>query len=337
MRPKVLIIGQHLTSRTEALRDFYKDPYIIALGSSFAKRENHFYKDKHYVRKCFPTVLGAFISYIFATIEALIRFKKRYDIVIGISHFPGLIGVILRKLRITEHNIYYAIDYYAETGSLLNRLFIKLENAVDRFNCRNSEVWDISPRIGEARGYSGKIVPLGYNRSFFRYKSPRKKSIVFVGVVSKGQGLELLKYLPKDIQVKIIGTGHYLNEIAKNLNNQDRCFRLYNFIEDERRLLDVISSSSVGFSMWSEKLNSYYGDPGKTKLYSVCGLPVIVSNHTIYSEIISKYKAGKAINYDKDELISSFAEIMDNYTFYKRNAAYVASKYCDADKIFGAL
>ncbi len=101
-------------------------------------------------------------------------------------------------------------------------------------------------------------------------------------------------------------------------------------------LLDIISKADIGISLWKEKGNNYYGDPGKTKLYSACGLPVIMTDNTPYADIIRETNAGLVINYDKYELEKAILEIKDNYEYFKSNVKKTW-KYINADELYRNL
>jgi len=384
---KVLIIGQHLTSRTEAVRDYLlkksDDVLVIGLGSAFIeKKENNvsYYKDGKlkykrafkigFLRKITPlslTIALTFLFYILHIIVSLFIFRKKFDCYIGISHFSGLMGVVLKKFGICKKNIYYAIDYYKfdRSDNKIAQILPRMANFIGKIAVLYSdEVWDISSRIKDGREKfdnlkydtykdKHKIVPLGYSEKFFRNKDIEnidRHSIVYVGIVVQNQGLELiLEVLPSlitfspRINIKIIGTGPFLNDFKYKVDEEKMSsyFKFYGFIEDEEKMLNVVASSAVGISLWNNvdnrASNAYYGDPGKTKLYSVCGLPVIVDNLTVYSEIVAKYKAGIAIDYNKEALIDAIKKLFSDdiaYNEYKNNAIAVANNYCNAQKIF---
>ncbi|MDP8233785.1 MAG: glycosyltransferase [Candidatus Saelkia tenebricola] len=338
---KILVIGQKLVSRIEAVRDYLlsrgHSVSVIGLQSAFIKKR----------RK--PLVF-VFSFYIIKVIFSVIVFRKRFDLCIGVSHFSGMMGVVLTKLGICKKSIYYCIDHYKGEGWLYT-----LQNAIDRWTTLHSDkVWDISDRIVEARKldfglYKNKhtIVPVGYDPTFFRYNEGIDRySIVFVGVMQKGHGLELMletlpfliKIFPK-INIRIIGRGPFLDEFKGMVKERglEKYYKIYGFIEDTDEMLDVVASCAVGIAVWSDIGNSYYGDSGKTKLYSVCGLPVIVSNFVIYSEAVIKCKAGIAIEGNKEALINAVKELFSNdnlYWEYKKNAKIAANDYCSSYKIF---
>lgn len=394
-----LISGQHLTSRTEAVRDFLvsriKTVSVIGLGSfALNKKENHafFYEEgalrrhfvfNHNVLKLIKDrdilILCTFIFYCLDIVRSLFIFRRKFDLFIGVSQSSGLLGLILKSMGICERCIYYAIDYYApyrqedikeyyKCFSRFEGLFNRLANWVDRLIITYAdEVWDISTRIEEGRiklgyqeegkrSYKKKVAPLGYDREFFRYRPIDKidrYSIVFVGVVTDRQGLELmleampslLDIMPK-LNVKIVGTGPFLPAFKEMVRSRHMhsYFKFYGFVEDIGEMLDIIASCAVGVSVWDDKrdkiVQAYYGDPGKTKLYSTCGLPVVVSNFTEYSGVIAQHKAGVAVSYDSAELANALKEILADdkrYSECKANAVFVAKEYCSSEKIFSRV
>lgn len=394
-RDQVIIIGQHLTSRTEAVRDYLKKKVqgvsVISLGSyAVSKKENHaFYYEKGILKQhhIFPhkilkktnfyplLILFTLFFYFLDIVRSLILFKKKFAVCIGISHFSGLIAIILKLLKICKKSIYYTIDYYAPHKkedynkpyagvNWFDQILLKMFNYIDKLTVKYADaVWDISPRIKNARLKFGrikkekyqekrKIVPLGYSPAFFRNQTVNKInrfSIVFAGVVVESQGLELIlevlpalrKIMPK-IKIRVIGTGPFLPRFKTLVYKKKLAsyFKFYGFVEEVNKMLEIIASSAVGISLWNPKaliLNAFYGDPGKTKLYSVCGLPVVTSNFTVYSQIIKKNKAGMAINYDTKELFKALKKILlkdKDYGQYKKRAILVAKKFCNSEKIF---
>lgn len=340
---KILVMGQKIVSRTEAVRDYLisrgHDVSVIGLKSAYTgkKKRNN---------------LGLIFSgYILKVIFSVIWLRKRFDLCIGISHFSGMVGVVLTKLGICKKSIYYCIDHYKGDGWKWIA-----QNAGDRWAALHSdELWDISTRITLARGLSTvryainyKVVPLGYDPTYFRNsKEIDRYSLVFVGVMKAGHGLEmtldilpsLIKDFPK-IKVKVIGRGPFLDKFIGMVRerNLGKYYRFYGFIQDTHKMLDIVANSAIGLAVWSKIGNCYYGDSGKTKLYSVCGLPVIVSDFVIYAEVIAKYRAGIAIkSNDKDALVSAIKEILVNdshYQEYKKNAVLVGQEHCNSYKIF---
>jgi glycosyltransferase involved in cell wall biosynthesis len=392
----ILILGQHLTSRTEAVRDYLlakaAEVYVIGIGSfAVNKKENHAFSfrngalEKHrvfthrilkYLKSRAPLISMTFLLYCVDIVRSLMMFGKRFDVYIGISQFSGIIGVLLKKARLCKKFVYYTIDYYVPHRkedcsnpflgcSRFDTFLLKLSILIDSLAVSSAdEVWDISPRIEEARiAYGGgkgygkkkKIVPLGYDAGFFRCQESAdidRFSVVFVGVTLASQGLELiLDIIPElssvipEVTVKVVGRGPFLPQFKEMVaaRGLSKYFKFYGFIEDVDEMLEVVAKSAVGVSVWDDRnnriLNAYYGDPGKTKLYSVCGLPVVVSDITVYAGIVSRYNSGVAIQYDSRQLLEALKRILADenaYLEFKKNAVRTAREYCASGKLFDA-
>jgi len=149
-------------------------------------------------------------------------------------------------------------------------------------------------------------VPLSYPPSYFRFGGiyyPNK--LVFVGL--NPYGLELLK----NLDYTWLGNGKVPLEI----------------------LLSDLSKYGIGISLWKDRGNNWYGDPGKTKLYSACGLPVIMTDNTPYAKIIKETHAGLVIDYNEDSLRYAIKKLLGNYSHYKNNVRKTWP-YINADEVF---
>lgn len=386
---RVLVMGQHFTSRTEAIRDYLlsrvNNVYVIAFGSPFLNKiENHFffYEDNHLKRHVVFShpiiskvrfhglrVMATFSAYCLDIAKSLFLIRRKVDLAIGVARFSGFICSVIKLFGLFKQSIYYSIDYYLPVGRirLFDRFFVCISDIAEKFIILLSiEVWDISRRISKARSllrgillrdYTHKlrVVPLGYSNTFFRNKERSesdKYSLVFAGVVVEGQGLELIAdILPElkkefpSIKIKIIGTGPYLPVFRRKVEESGigDSFLFYGFIEEIGKMLDVISTSGVGVSLWNKENNGanfYFGDPGKTKLYSVCGLPVIVSKETVYAKIVGDNCCGLAIGYRRQELLKAVKALFSDesvYKKYKMNTLATARDYCSSEKIFSQV
>lgn len=247
------------------------------------------------------------------------KFKWRKDVIIGISAFFGFWAWLLARLT-NRKVIYYCIDFYSDKviEGLFDRLFIYTERLMDKFLIKHCDKrWIISERIREGRqkygnyDYEGNniIIPLCYPPNYFRFNEHPlyKNTIVFIGL--DPYGLELL---PKNTDFIWLGKGKLL---------------------PLKELLDKLSNCGIGISLWKEKGNNYYGDPGKTKLYSVCGLPVIMTDNTPYAKIIDDTNAGLLIPYDKEYLKQAINDMLYNYDYFKNNVKKTW-EYINVDEIF---
>jgi len=250
------------------------------------------------------------------TLEYVANKFKWQDVVIGISAWYGFWAWVYG--RITKRRVvYYCIDFYSPeiADNFLDSIFIWLATKMDWFlNKVVDEVWDISDRISEGRtqfgGYLSQsiIVPLSYPPSYFRFnESGVKNKLTYVGLTP--YGLELIPYWIDFVWLKNLPLEELLNELCK---------------------------CGIGISMWEKKGNNYYGDPGKTKLYSACGLPVIMTENTPYAKVIEETKAGLVVAYDTYSLQVAIKRILKNYDFYKSNVKKTW-RHINSDEVFRNL
>jgi glycosyltransferase involved in cell wall biosynthesis len=334
--------------------------YESAVLKSEFKISNFRIKDYKWYRQ--PFIILVFMVNWLSTIHCLIKLKKRYDIYIGISYTFALLGCILKKIKVVKSLLYYCTDYYIPNSRFdFNAFFVRLINILDYFTVKNSDyIWDVSPQISEYReeiggikkeSYRNILVPLGYSRSLSRFKpleEINRWDIGFVGTITASQGLqllvetmtEILKELPQ-IKVKVIGEGQFLEELKKSVSEKGlhNYFTFYGFIKEDAKLLDILCSCAIGIALWNYSLddkNIICADPGKTKLYALCGLPIITTRYCSLSAEIISHKAGIIIDYNKDDFKKAIAYLMhsdEKLKEFKINSFRLGQTYI-SDNIF---
>ena len=256
------------------------------------------------------------------------------NVVIGVSCYYGFWAWLLSRL-LRKKCIYYCIDFYTYRvkKDFLDGFSIWAAMQMDKFLVHHADIcWDISERINYGRfelgfyssdvqerrknyigeideGKKGKdrIIPLSYPHTYFRYtEQVDKKLLVFVGLDPYGVDI-----MPPEIKFQWLGNGKM----------------------PWYELLNKTALAGIGISCWPIHGNNFYGDPGKTKLYSACGLPVIMTENTPYADIIEKTKAGIIVKYDLEDVRKACHKIWKNYKFYKRNVKKTW-EYIDADRVF---
>jgi glycosyltransferase involved in cell wall biosynthesis len=224
---------------------------------------------------------------------------------------------------------------------------------LDCFCAKNSDaVWDLSPAITRARDINMKssrkappkiIVPLTYSSKLLNIRplnEIERWTIAFVGTLNELQGLqllieaipEILRYLP-NILVRIIGDGPYAGELKKMVNESglNKHFVFYGFVEKESDVVNIISRCAIGVAPYvpTPENNAMAADPGKTKLYAFCGLPVITTK--ISSGLLVESKgAGIAIDYDPHECAKAVVKLLQDDQIlveYRKNANLFAQFY----------
>ena len=371
-----MVAGQLKTSRTETLENYYRDKVnslsVIGISNPFAVKglARCTLYEKGQIIKEFPLfsvqlrgvywlnqlLMGpVFLLYTLSMLRAVLKLKRKFDLFIGIACFSTLFGILLKKLGIVKNVVYYTLDYYPmpiklHINSLINRSIWHL----DKYCCKNSLlVWNISPRISEARKklmkfssneYRHALAPLTYGENLLRFRSLgeiEKDTIVFVGTISWNQGLqlvveampELLKIKP-ELKIRVIGKGPSekgIKDIISSKGLNDR-FVFHGFVEKEETLFDIVSRCAIGICPWTNDAdnNVIYADPGKPKLYAFCGVPIIITRVTAVAEEIGEFGAGLAIDYDKQQFINAVLKILndsDSLERYRKRSYAFAQKY----------
>jgi len=373
---KILIAGQVLTSRTETVGDYFKDRAkclgVIGISNPYAIKglaRGTLYEDGE-TKKEFSLLsiqlkgiywisqilMGpVFFIYVFSMLKAVLRFKKKFDLFIGIACFSTLFGLLLKKLGIVKHVIYYTLDYYPLPSKFgVNTLINRTIWCLDKYCCCHAGlVWNITPRIADAREklmnfsrdkYNHITVPLTYREKLLRFKplsEIEEDTLVFVGTLSNSQGLqlvveampELIKLKPS-IKIRVIGKGFDGQAIKDMVKKRglDEQFIFHGFIEKEEEMLEIISRASVGICPWTNEAdnNVIYADPGKPKIYAFCGIPIIITRVTAIAWEIEKDEAGIAIDYDVRQFIDAVMKILkDKHTLqrYRKKSYSFASQY----------
>lgn len=309
----------------------------------------------------YPMMSISFIVYIFAVLKSLLKLGCKFEIFIGIATFSITIGFILKKMRLVNKVIYYCIDYYPPPQSIgFNRLVNIIYKKIDIAAVKRADiVWEISPFIQNARqqyskvpddSYNKIIVPMGWTYEVNRnipIKEKEKWTLGFVGTISENQGLQLvIDSIPKlvkkypEIKVRVIGHGPYasqLKELAKNNGVNDR-FIFHGFVSDDNEAYNILSRCMIGLATYTGNAtdNSLYADPGKTKLYALLGLPIIISSAPFVAQLIKNTGAGEVINYSVDDFVSAVEKIMGNEENYQRYLSGVErfKPYCRAEDLF---
>lgn len=381
----ILIAGQTITSRTETIEEYYRDRVrylgVVGISNPYSarglarctlynngKRIREFSIFKVQLKGIFwlnqLLLAPVFTLYAVAMLLAVLRLKKKFDLFVGIACFSTLFGIILKKLGIVRNVIYYTIDYYPKPVKLhINTLVNRTIWSLDKYCCKRScLVWNISPRIPEAREelvnfdrsqYKHILVPLTYSENLLRFRQLTEidqNTLVFVGTISWHQGLQLvvesmpnlLKSKP-NLKVQIIGRGPDVDKIR---NMIDACglndrFIFHGFVEKEEDVLDIISRCAIGICSWTDEAdnNAIYADPGKPKLYAFCGIPIIITKMTAVAQEIDDLGAGIAINYDKQQFANAVLKILERdetLEKYRSNAHTFAVKYTTG-AVFGAI
>ena len=183
-------------------------------------------ESKDYVN--FPEPIIYIKEFLF-TVFFILKTKLTFNTYIGMDGLCSLYGLFLKKFGITKKVIYWCIDFVPK-NRFQEEWKNKIYSFINIFSLKNTdEVWDLSPRMAEAREkFLGirlsnykfhKVVPYGMWTSKvkkLKYEDVEPYTIVFMGHLLEKQGAQLiLKVLPSlikkfpKIKFKIIGGGSY--------------------------------------------------------------------------------------------------------------------------------
>lgn len=268
--------------------------------------------------------------YLFHIFLILKYFSKKEKLVVYSPHPISFFAMSLQKLMRNITFVYFVGDFFPPTAFSL-KLFEKLKKFYhdripyatylsDRINKKmNGDVLDTMNR----RTVMWGVKPKHIQRSL----SPNICSLLFVGLIKPGQGLEsLLLFIKnhKDYKLNIIGNcsnDFYkkYQQTIKDYRIQNRVFFPNKFFTD--RELDSLSETChVGVALYdtSNKSSTFYTDPGKVKAYMEMGLPVVMSNTSAVASYIKKFNAGKLVTLHEKSIETAFLAIKSNYKYYEK-------------------
>lgn len=163
------------------------------------------------------------------------------------------------------------------------------------------------------------------SKNILRKLSSTKKTLLFVGLIKDGQGLELaLKFLKqhRDYTLKIIGICHpgWYEKIVNLIRLYGVKKQVYfpnRFFSDEE-LLQESKDCFVGIAPYTTETTnaSYYADPGKVKAYAEMGLPIVISNTTAIIPYIRKFGCGEVIQHSVQDLERALIKMRKDYKSY---------------------
>ncbi|MBI3887667.1 glycosyltransferase family 4 protein, partial [Candidatus Microgenomates bacterium] len=257
------------------------------------------YKAKDYIAR---NDIFIYLKEFYFTLKWLMMSQIEWDTYIGMDGLCVFWGNLARSLRRVNKTVYWAIDFVPENrfkSHIKNKIYLWINK---RGYKESDEMWDLSPRMAEARK---KLLAININYYKFhqvvsygawtnrirkyRYEESDKNTVVFMGHLLEKQGVqlvinaipEIIKAVP-DFRFKIIGGGQYreaLIALARHLNVINYC-DFKGKIEDHKDLENEIAKSCLAIAPYIKELDTwtYYADPGKVKTYLACGLPVLLTD-----------------------------------------------------------
>lgn len=372
----VIVAHKFLTQPDDELVVFLNDrkyANVIHIRHSFSDASDRcsyysWYKDgvlyKEYRSKDYKSLPEPllYVKELFFTFKWIIGSEIQWDTYIGMDGLLVLFGNMLRRLGKVKKTVFWSMDFVPE-----NRFQSGLKNKVYHWinvhSYKNAdEMWDISPRMAEAREKvlgikesdykTRKVVPYGMWTDKVRrysYDECQKNTLVFMGHLIEKQGVqlviraipEILKRMP-DFHFKIIGGGNYKEKaesLARELGVDGVC-EFLGKIDDIRVVEDEIAKSAVAIAPYVKELDTwtYYADPGKVKTYLACGVPVLLTDIPWNAGEIGEKECGKIIGEDVDDIVQKTVFLMEGEANRRyRDCAVEYSKSFNYNNIFRAL
>lgn len=271
----------------------------------------------------------------FFTLKWAVQLGPRWDRYIGMDGLCAAFGNILRAFGFVSRTVFWAIDY-VPSDRFKSRIKNVVYAGVNRLgNASSDEMWDLSPRMADARAdLSGiprsiyrhhKVVPYGMWLERIRhygFDQCEQHSVVFMGHLLEKQGAQLvIRAIPRilqaipDFQFKIIGGGQYrerLEKLAQELGVASHC-RFLGQIPDLQQVEEEIARSALAVAPYIRALDTWtaYADPGKVKTYLACGVPVLLTDVPWNALEIEREGCGKVVPEDVGEIADSIVSLLD--------------------------
>ncbi len=246
--------------------------------------------------------------------------------------------------------VYDSHEYYTEVPELVNRPFVKSfwEKLEASIFPRLKNVITVNEKLAEI--YSEKYnVPVAAIRNvpeLFQEDTLDKNEImvgkpideskeilIYQGALNLGRGIELMidcmEFLP-GVELLIVGTGdvyHDLKTRVKNLNLGDRIHFSGRLAPE--KLKNLTATASLGMSLEEDLgLNYRYALPNKIFDYIHAGIPVIVSDLPVMSDIVSDNGVGEILENRTPTALSELVrKVLSNKASYGTNLYNAARKF----------
>lgn len=280
-----------------------------------------------------------------------------FDLCIAMENLSFNILYPLRFMGFIKKLIYYSIDFVPQRFP--NVILNKIYHLMDKSGFKYSDTcWVMTKEQFNKRSVLGinpsnskpvTIVPIGYDTKKIKINPIEKINlfnIVYAGALRESAGPEiaiktmplLIKKYPK-IKLTVIGSGKDSEKLQKLIKNLklSKYIDFKGYIANFYELTEILAKTSVGLAPYKpiKESFSYFSDPSKLKLYMCCGLPVITTDMTTMSDLISKTDSGLIINYSEEALADAISYLLDNKKRYQsyKNAAIKLSKQFDINHI----
>jgi len=276
-----------------------------------------------------------YLKEMFFTIKWTVQMERTWNRYIGMDGLCVFFGNLLRSFGKVRSTVFWAMDFVPQSrfkSQIKNLVY----GVINKHGCLHAdEIWDLSPRMADAREQLAgiqrtdyqrhRVVPYGVWLSrilHYSYNECEKDTLVFMGHLLEKQGVQLvIEAIPKILEsapnfvFKIIGDGNYrptLVNLANRVGVAAHC-RFLGKIESVEQLEQEIARSALAIAPYIKSLDTWtaYADPGKVKTYLACGVPVLITNVPWNAEEIERRGCGKVITEDAQEIAKIVLQLFD--------------------------
>lgn len=155
--------------------------------------------------------------------------------------------------------------------------------------------------------------------SEFAAGMPRRRQLVYAGVISKGRGfpeiIDALMYLPPDVHLVLAGSFDP-PELEEELRVRPGWSKVrYMGWVDRSQVVQLLGSSSVGLLIYRPDPNNIAAQPHKLFEYMAAGLPVVASDFPLWRRIIENAGCGVVVNpRDPEQISHGIAALLNDET-----------------------
>jgi glycosyltransferase involved in cell wall biosynthesis len=370
LRIKKIILVSNVTDHsgpTEGLASFLQknSAELLTIYHPFfyckdrKSRARLFVKGKLTREEIFPQLsLPEFVKYfvdLLLTIYYTLRFRRKFDLFIGVNCLHAFVGIVCRKLGLVSKVIFYGIDWMPRRFK--NPFFNWLYFQVDRWALQGADyIWNLSEEMAKVRKKQGVpdkknlLVPNGVNFDEIKRVAKgkiKRQTLVLLGALHESKGVDLvIKAMPKiwqefpKVKLVVIGSTPKVTgirpyeKIFRSLGNRVSVLGVL----PHEKVLAILPEFGVGLSPYSpeETSLSRYAWPARVIDYLACGLPVVITPVPAVAQAIKKKKAGVLIGYNEKEFIEAIRKLLTNDQFYfqARKNAVALVKHLSWDNIF---
>lgn len=320
--------------------------YLRVINSGKKNQESKFYipKGPAWLQFLYHTLLLYYIL--------LFKTGLNFDLCITMENLSFVSIYPLRFFKLIRRLVYYSIDFVPDRfpNIILNNIYHLMDKSGFKYA---DSAWVMTEEQFKKRDIFGitkfnstfvDIVPIGYDTKKITTYPVEKinfYNIVYAGALRESTGPQLaiktmpllIKKYPK-IRLTVIGSGKDSESLKKLIEKLklSKYIDFKGYIANFYDLTEILAKKSIGLAPYKPIPGSfsYYSDPSKIKLYMCCGLPVITTDMTTMSDLISKTRSGIIIDYSEKSLSEAVSYLIENkkrYQLYKKGATKLSSEF----------